>query len=350
MAIHFPRRRLLAAALLCAAAAGSALAQTAAPYPSKPIQMVVPFAAGSVTDLLARIVAQRLGEALGQSIVVDNKPGADGNIGAAFAAAAPADGYTLMMGAASTNAINPSLHKNLRFNAIPLYFSRPLRRFDYFVGKLGVFRGYQGTVKKDTPLFVDDGRKPFKVGHLFKLRGKEHVEIEQAIPGDIAAVAKVDELHFDAVLHDSHDEDEIHLAPLEFPRPMFGLAVEAASKGHEQKLANALHKLAEEDPCFQVEHEVDTNETVIRGLSDLHLRIMLRRLKDKHGVEVNTHPPRIAYRETISGRAEGHHRHKKQTGGAGQFGEVFLRIEPLERGRGFEFVDAVKGGTRVTIS
>ncbi len=119
---------------------------------------------------------------------------------------------------------------------------------DPFVGKLGIFRVYQGTVKKDTQLFVDDGRKPFKVAHLFKLKGKEHVEIAQAVPGDIAAVAKVDELHFDAVLHDSHDEDQIHLAPLDFPRPMFGLAVEAASKGQEQKLSTALHKLAEEDP------------------------------------------------------------------------------------------------------
>lgn len=216
---------------------------------------------------------------------------------------------------------------------------------DPFVGKLGIFRVYQGTVKKDTQLFVDDGKKPFKVGHLFKLRGKEHVEIEQAIPGDIAAVAKVDELHFDAVLHDSHDEDEIRLSPLDFPRAMFGLAVDAASKGQEQKLATALHKLAEEDPCFIVEHEAETNETVVRGLSDLHLRINLERLKDRYGVEVTSRPPRIAYRETVSGKAEGHHRHKKQTGGAGQFGEVFLRIEPLPRGGGFEFVDEVKGGT-----
>ncbi|WP_133478242.1 elongation factor G [Cognatilysobacter segetis] len=216
---------------------------------------------------------------------------------------------------------------------------------DPFVGKLGVFRVYQGTVKKDTQLFVDDGRKPFRVGHLFKLRGKEHVEVDQAIPGDIAAVAKVEDLHFDAVLHDSHDEDQIHLAPLAFPKPMFGLAVDAASKGQEQKLATALHKLAEEDPCFQVEHIVETNETIVRGLSDLHLRINLDRLKERYGVEVKSRPPRIAYRETVSTRAEGHHRHKKQTGGAGQFGEVFLRIEPLDRGRGFEFADEVKGGT-----
>jgi len=216
---------------------------------------------------------------------------------------------------------------------------------DPFVGKLGIFRVYQGTVKKDTQLFVGDNKKPFKVGHLFKLKGKDHIEIDQAVPGDIAAVAKVDELHFDAVLHDSHDEDQIHLEPLDFPKPMFGLAVEAAHKGQEQKLSTALHKLAEEDPCFTVEHEAETNETVIRGLSDLHLRVNLDRLKDKHGVEVKSRPPRIAYRETVSGKAEGHHRHKKQTGGAGQFGEVFLRIEPLPRGGGFEFVDEVKGGT-----
>ena len=216
---------------------------------------------------------------------------------------------------------------------------------DPFVGKLGIFRVYQGTVKKDGQLFVDDGKKPFKVAHLFKLKGKDHVEVAQAIPGDIAAVAKVDELHFDAVLHDSHDEDQIHLAPMAFPKPMFGLAVDAAHKGQEQKLSNALHKLDEEDPAFAVEHNTETNETVIRGLSDLHLRVMLQRLKDKYGVEVKTHPPRIAYRETVSGKAEGHHRHKKQTGGAGQFGEVFLRIEPLPRGAGFDFVDEVKGGT-----
>ena len=114
---------------------------------------------------------------------------------------------------------------------------------DPFVGKLSVFRVYQGTVKKDTQLFIDDGKKPFKVGHLFKLKGKDHIEIDQAIPGDIAAVAKIEEIHFDAVLHDSHDEDQIHLKPLDFPQPMFGLAVEPAHKGQEQKLATALHKL-----------------------------------------------------------------------------------------------------------
>ncbi|MBC6942742.1 MAG: elongation factor G [Xanthomonadales bacterium] len=216
---------------------------------------------------------------------------------------------------------------------------------DPFVGKLSVFRVHQGTVRRDTQLFIDDGKKPFKVGHLFRLKGKDHLEIEQAVAGDIAAVAKVEEIHFDAVLHDSHDEDQIRLAPIDFPLPMFGLAVQPAHKGQEQKLANALARLGEEDPCFRIEHNKELNETIIRGLSDLHLKLMLERMRERYGVEVTTRPPRIAYRETIGAKAEGHHRHKKQTGGAGQFGEVFLRIEPLPRGGGFEFVDEVKGGT-----
>lgn len=215
---------------------------------------------------------------------------------------------------------------------------------DPFVGKLAVFRVYQGTIRKDMQLLIDHGRKPFKVAHLYRLIGREHVEISEAIPGDIAAIAKVDDLHFDAVLHDSHDEDHIHLAPIAFPKPMVGLAVEPATRGQEQKLSNALMRLAEEDPCFHVEHDRELNQTVVRGLSDLHLKLMIERMQQRYGVEVRTVPLKIAYRETIGAPAEGHHRHKKQTGGAGQFGEVYLRIEPLARGSGFEFVDAVVGG------
>lgn len=215
---------------------------------------------------------------------------------------------------------------------------------DPFVGKLSVFRIYQGTVTKDSQLYVGDARKPFKVGHLFKLQGKEHIEVESGIPGDICAVAKVEEIEYDSVLHDSHDEDNYHLKAQDFPQPMFGLAIETKTRGNEQRLSTAIHKLQEEDPCFVVEHSVELNETVIRGLGDLHLRIMLERMKARYNVEVNTRPPRIAYRETVQSKAEGHHRHKKQTGGAGQFGEVYLKVEPLPRGEGFEFVDNVVGG------
>jgi elongation factor G len=216
---------------------------------------------------------------------------------------------------------------------------------DPYVGKLGVFRIYQGTVTRDSQLYIGDGRKPFKVGHLFLLQGKDHIEIQQGVPGDICAVAKVDELTFDAVLHDAAEDDHIHLRPIKLPTPIYGQAIETKKRGDEQRLWEVLAKLTAEDPCLKVEHVANTNETVIFGLGELHLRVMLERMADTYKLEVATRPPKIAYRETITAAAEGHHRHKKQTGGAGQFGEVFLKIEPMERGGGFEFVDRVKGGT-----
>ncbi len=215
---------------------------------------------------------------------------------------------------------------------------------DPFVGRLSVFRVHQGTVTKDSQLFVGDARKPFKVSHLFKLQGKDHAEADAGIPGDICAVAKVDDIEYGSVLHDSHDEDHIRMVPMPLPQPMFGLAISTKARGDEQKLGDALHKLSAEDPCFIVEHEADTGDTVIKGLGELHLRMVLERMQQRFNVEVNTRAPKIAYRETVRSPAEGHHRHKKQTGGAGQFGEVYLRIEPLERGAGFEFVDKVVGG------
>ena len=215
---------------------------------------------------------------------------------------------------------------------------------DPFIGKLGVFRVHQGTVRRDAQLFVGSGKKPFKVAHLYRLQGKDYIEVPQLVPGDIGAVAKVDEIEFDSVLHDSHDEDHIHLRPLSFPEPMQGLAVQTQRKGDEQRLFEILNILALEDPCFKVERHPSTNETVIRGLGDMHLRAKLARMQQQYKLGLSTSPPQIAYRETITANAEGHCRHKKQSGGAGQFGEVMLRVEPLERGAGFEFVDIVKGG------
>ena len=215
---------------------------------------------------------------------------------------------------------------------------------DPYMGKVAVFRVHQGTVKKDSQLFVGDGKRPFKVGHLFQIQGKDFVEVDELVPGDIGAVAKVEDIEFDCVLHDSHDEDGIHLNPLEFPRPMAGLAVETKKKGDEQRLFDILSKLAMEDPAFLVERHPTSNETVIRGLGEMHLKAKLAKMAGQYKLEVDTKPPTIPYRETITGSAEGHHRHKKQSGGAGQFGEVYLRIEPRGRGEGFQFVDAVKGG------
>ncbi len=215
---------------------------------------------------------------------------------------------------------------------------------DPFVGKLSTFRIHAGTVTRDSLLHVDNGRKPFKVGHLFRLQGKEHLEIDEGVPGDICAVAKVDEIGYGAVLHSAGGADLPRPEPVPLPEAMYGLAIQARTRGDEQKLSDTLSKLAAEDPSFHVEHSAATRETVIRGLGELHLRMMLERMKERYHVEVETRPPRIPYRETITAPAEGHHRHKKQTGGAGQFGEVFLRVEPKGRGEGFEFVDNIVGG------
>ncbi|MCE3270308.1 MAG: elongation factor [Ramlibacter sp.] len=215
---------------------------------------------------------------------------------------------------------------------------------DPYVGKMGVMRVHQGTITRDSQLYVGDARRPFKVGHLFMLQGRELKEVAKAVPGDLCAIAKVEELHYDAVLHDAAEDAHIHLKPLEFPVAVHGLAISPRRRGDEQRLHDILLKLVSEDPCLRVDHAASTNETVVYGLGELHLRTLLDRLADVHNCQVETRPPRIAYRETITAPAEGHHRHKKQTGGAGQFGEVFLRIEPLPRGSGFEFVDEVKGG------
>jgi elongation factor G len=215
---------------------------------------------------------------------------------------------------------------------------------DPYVGRLGIVRVHQGTLHSGAQLFVGDGRKPVKAAHVYRLMGKEHRETPHVVPGDICALPKIEELHFDAVLHDSHDEDHFHLKSIAFPPAMAGLAIEPERRGEEQKLSDALHKLLAEDPSVRVEHHAASNETVLYGMGDLHLRVLLQRMSERYGVNCKTHPPSIPYRETITRPADGHHRHKKQTGGAGQFAEVFLRIEPLARGQGFEFVDDVVGG------
>jgi elongation factor G len=220
---------------------------------------------------------------------------------------------------------------------------------DPYVGKVAVFRVHQGTITRDTQLYLGDGKKAFKVGHVYQLQGKELVEVDSLVPGDIGAVAKIEEIEFNGVLHDSHDEDHIRLRSLDFPTPMHSIAVETKKKGDEQRLFDVLHKLEVEDPCLWIERHPTTHETVVRGLGDLHMRTKLEKMQTQYKMDVTIKPPKIPYRETITRRSEGHCRHKKQTGGAGQFGEVFLKVEPLARGAGFEFVDQVKGGVIPTV-
>ncbi len=217
---------------------------------------------------------------------------------------------------------------------------------DPFLGKIAIFRVHQGTIKAKAEMFVGDGKKPVRIGHLFQLQGKEHVETAEIGPGGIGAVAKLDELVFNSVLHDSHDYDHVRLNPLPIPKPMFGLAVELKNHTDETKFSALVHKMMVEDPCFRIERISATKQTVMRGLGELHLRVMLEKLK-KAGIDVITSTPKVAYKETVTMRSDGHHRHKKQTGGAGQFGEVYLKIEPLggEHPDGFEFHNDTVGGS-----
>jgi elongation factor G len=216
---------------------------------------------------------------------------------------------------------------------------------DPFKGRLGVFRIHQGSIKAGNQIFVGDARKPIKVSQLLKLNGGDHKKMNVGLPGDICAIPRVDEVYFDAVLHDSHDEDNFHLKHKRLPRPMFGLAIRPSNDADAQKTSDALHAMEAEDPSIKVEHNTALNEVVLRGLGEQHLRAVLEEIEDRYSLKVDTSLPSIAYVETITANAEGHHRHKKQTGGAGQFGEVYLRIEPLPPGTGFEFASKVVGGS-----
>ena len=216
---------------------------------------------------------------------------------------------------------------------------------DPYVGRLATFRVHQGSVKKGDQVFVGDQRKTVRLAHLYQAQGKNLKEISTAVSGDLCSVSKIEDLRFDSVIHSSHDEDELHMKSVQMPAPMYGVALELTQRGQEKKMSDALHKLTAEDPSVKVEFNAQANETVLRGMGELHLRMVLERMKEEFGIKISTHPPKIAYLETVTREAEGHHRHKKQTGGAGQFGEVFLRIEPLPRGSGFEFSNKVVGGT-----
>ena len=215
---------------------------------------------------------------------------------------------------------------------------------DPFRGRMAIFRVHQGTVRRGGQLFVGDARKPLKVAHLLKLNGGEHTEADAVTCGDICAIPRAEDVFFDAVLHDDHEQDDTRLESIPLPEPMYGRAITAETDAEAQKANEALAVFCAEDPTLRVEHVATMNETVLLGIGELHLRVVLDEVAEKYGVTVATSLPSIAYRETVTSKAEGHHRHKKQTGGAGQFGEVFLRVEPLPRGGGFEFVNAVVGG------
>lgn len=210
-------------------------------------------------------------------------------------------------------------------------------RVDPFVQKLSYLRVYSGTLKKDANVHVSDARKAIKINQLLEVQAGETHAVDEAGPGEIVAIAKADELHTGTTLGD------LTMDRFEFPTPMVGRAVSPKSRNDEAKLSGALHKIVEEDPTFKLDRDSQTKELVMNGMSELHLQVVQERLLKRDKVDVETKEPKIPYRETIQVEAEGSYRHKKQTGGRGQFGEVHIRLYPLPAGvKPEEFVTKAK--------
>lgn len=211
------------------------------------------------------------------------------------------------------------------------------------VGELSFFRVYSGTVTPGLDLVNEASNKIERLSQIFVMNGKERKEVGKLLAGDMGAVVKLKDTHTNNTL--SSKAFAVVLPPIQFPEPVISMAIVPKSKGDEDKIANGLHILHEEDPTFVVKVDPELRQTVISGQGELHLTIILKRLKSRFGVDVDMIEPKIPYRETIRGKCpEVEYKHKKQTGGRGQFGHVWLKIEPLPRGGGFEFVDAIVGG------
>lgn len=214
---------------------------------------------------------------------------------------------------------------------------------DPYVGRMAFVRCARGTLKADQPLFDVRSGDQHKTGGLLVLKGKETEPVDEIVPGDLFVVAKLEALNL---------EDSLTAvgAPLVFPpppnpEPTYSLAVTPKSRGDEQKINQGLEKLTAEDPTFRVRREQTTGELIVAGMSPLHLEVQFARLLRRYGVGVEHRLPTIPYQETVTTKADGHHRHKKQSGGRGQFGEVYLRVAARQRGEGFEFIDSIVGGS-----
>ena len=218
---------------------------------------------------------------------------------------------------------------------------------DQFMGKMSFLRILSGRITPDTTIVNLRSGKTTKAGHIYVLQGKQQEEVSEAIAGDLVAIAKFDDLHVSDTVSNvggNTTVPQLRVRPIKFPTPMVPRAVQPKAREDEAKISAGLAKIADEDPTFSIRRDTQTHELVISGMSDLHLDIIQQRLKHRYKLEMTTHIPHVPYLETITANAEADHRHKKQTGGRGQFAEVHLRVRPLERGKGFCFVDAVKGG------
>jgi len=213
---------------------------------------------------------------------------------------------------------------------------------DPFVGQLTLFRVLSGTLRSDSDFYNVTTRTKERTGKVFFLCGKEQDAVGEVGPGDLAAMTKLKNTHFGDTI--AAAGTDIEMAPINLPDSMVKLAIVPKSRGDEDKIGEGLNRLAQEDPTFSHYRDTDTNEHVIKGMGDLQLEILLGRMRRKHGVDCETRTPKIAYKETPRKQAEAQGKHKKQTGGHGQYGDVHLRLTPNERGAGYEFIDSIVGG------
>jgi len=214
---------------------------------------------------------------------------------------------------------------------------------DPHVGRLTLFRVYSGTIKSDSPAFNSTRDTRERVGHLGWLQGKTQKPVEALGPGEIGVVAKLkDTLTGDTL---SDEAQPVILPGIAFPEPAISFAIQPKSRGDEDKISTALHRMEEEDPTLRHHYDPETKQLLVSGIGQLHVEVVVERMKRKYNVDVSLLPPRIPYKETVKGRSEVQGKYKKQTGGRGQYGDVWLRVEPLARGGGFEFEDDIFGGS-----
>ncbi len=214
---------------------------------------------------------------------------------------------------------------------------------DPYVGRISMFRVFRGRLELDAELENARLGTKGRMHNLFTMRGKEHEDVKEIVAGDIAAVAKLETVLTGDTLRSPGTTAVIE--PVAMPRPSMSLAISPRSQADEEKLSTALQRIVEDDPTLLIERRADTNQTVLSGLGDAHLDVTVSRMASRFGVDVDTALPRIPYRETIKGTADVEGKHKKQSGGRGQFGVAYLRFAPLPVGSGYEFVDEVKGGS-----
>jgi len=240
--------------------------------------------------------------------------------------------------ATGENAITKKQSKDEPFSALVIQ-----SLVDPYIGQLTVFRVFSGALKSDSSFYNVTKDSKERIGQLFILQGKEQKPVSEVSAGDIAAVAKLKETAFGDTL--SEEGAKVRFNPIVLPEPAISLSVKPKSRHDEEKIMTALAKLTGEDPTFKYGRDQQTKELIVSGVGDMHLNVMMGKLKSQFKVEVEIGTPKVAYKETIKKPAKAHEKYKKQSGGHGQYGEVYLEVEPLPRGEGFEFVDKIVGGS-----